>query len=72
MIIRDLFCLHIIFNDLYGCFFVTKVKYFEVLTWLFGIYAPNNANQRIEWWSSMYPRFAMGPVGLLMGDFNVC
>ena len=24
-----------------------EVKYFEVLTWLVGIYAPNNVNQRI-------------------------
>ena len=32
----------------------------------------NNANQRIELWSSIYPHLLVGRVGLLMGDFNMC
>ena len=72
MIIRDLFCPHIVYNDPYGRFLVMEVKYFDELIWLVGIYAPNNANQHIELWSSMYPRLLVGRVGLLMGDFNMC
>ena len=48
-----------------------EVKYFEALVWLIRIYAPNNANQCIELWSSMYPRLSVGHVGLLMGGFNM-
>ena len=44
MIIRDLFCPHIVYNDPYGRFLVMEVKYFEDLIWLVGIYAPNNVN----------------------------
>ena len=47
MIICDLFCLHLVYNDPYERFSVMEVKYFEVSIWLVGIYAPNNANQRI-------------------------
>ena len=55
MIIHDSFCPHIDYNDPYGRFLVMEVKYFEDLIWLIGIYAPNNANQCIELWSSIYP-----------------
>ena len=83
MIICNLFCPHIVYTHLYERFLVMEVKYFEVLIWLVGIYAPNNANQRIELWSSIYPRLSEGHcsiyprlsvsrVGLLMGDFNMC
>ena len=60
MIICDLFCPHIVYNDPYGCFLVMEVKYFDELIWLVGIYAPNNAHQRIELWSSMYSRLSLG------------
>ena len=51
---------------------VMEVKYFEDLIWLVGIYAPNNANQRIELLFPMYPWLLVGHVGLLMGDFYMC
>ena len=67
MIVHELFCPHIVYNDLgYGHFLVMEVRYFKVLVWLVGIYSPNNANQHSELWSSMYPRLSMGRVGLLM------
>ena len=72
MIIRDLFCPHIVYNDPYERFSVMEVKYFEVSIWLVGIYAPNNANQCIELWTSMYPRLLVGHVGLLKCNFNMC
>ena len=52
--------------------FGDEVKYFEVLIWLVGIYAPNTSNQCIELKSSMYRRLLMGRVHLLMGDFDMC
>ena len=67
MIICELFCPHIVYNDPYKRLLVMDIKYFEVLIWLVGIYAPNNANHHvIELWSSIYPMFSMGHVGFLM------
>ena len=31
-----------------------------------------NVNQRIELWSSIYPRLLVGCASLLMSDFNIC
>ena len=66
MIIRDLFCPYIVYNDPYGRFLVMAIKYFDELIWLVGIHTPNNPNQRIELWSFISPRLLVGHVGLLM------
>ena len=67
MIIRDLFCPQIVCNDPYGCFLVMEVRYFYVLIWLVGIYAPNTTKHSIELWSSMHPRLSTDRIGLLIG-----
>ena len=37
-----------------------------------GIYAPNQATQRIALWGSLLKTLYVGRPGLLMGDFNMC
>ena len=55
MIIRDLFCPHIVYNDPYEGFLVMNVKNIDVLIWLEGIYAPNTANECINFPKATYP-----------------
>ena len=40
--------------------------------WVVGIYAPNQATQRIALWGSLLQTLCVGRPGLLMGDFNTC
>ena len=40
--------------------------------WVVGIYAPNQATQRIALWGWLLQTLSVGLQGLLMGDFNMC
>ena len=72
LIVRDKYCPQVVHKDPYGRFLVLEITFFGEVVWVVGIYAPNQATQRIALWGSLLQTLFLGRPGLLMGDFNMC
>ena len=72
LIVRDKYYPQVVHNDPYGRFLVLEITFFGEVVWVVGIYAPNQATQRIALWGSLLQTLYVGRPGLLMGDFNMC
>ena len=59
-------------NDPYGWFLVIEITVFCQVVCLVGIYAPNQAIQRVALWAPLLQTLCVGCPRLLMGDFNMC
>ena len=62
----------VIQSDVHGRFIVVEINYEGERIWVVGIYAPNEAAQRIELWQCLNQVLANGRPGFLLGDFNMC
>ena len=69
---RDKYYPQLVHNDPYGRFLVLEITFFGEVVWVVGLYAPNQATQRIALWGSLLQTLSVGRPGLLMGDFNMC
>ena len=72
LIVRDKYYPEVVHNDPYGRYLVLEITFFGEVVWVVGIYAPNQATQRIALWGSLLQTLSVGRPGLLMGDFNMC
>ena len=53
LIVRDKYYPQVVHNDPYGRFLVLEITFFGEIMWVVGIYAPNQATQRIALWGSL-------------------
>ena len=52
LIVRDKYYPQVVHNDPYGRFLVLEITFFGEVVWEVGIYAPNQATQRIALWGA--------------------
>ena len=74
LIVQDKYYPQVVHYDPYGRFLVLEITFFGEVVWVVGIYAPNQATQRIalRLRGSLLQTLCVGHPGLLMGDFNMC
>ena len=67
LIVRDKYYPQLVHNDPYGRYLVLEITFFGEVVWVVGIYAPNQATQRIALCGSLLQTLSVGRPGLLMG-----